>query len=45
MKDRKHGLSQVEVEGLLSLLRNCAHAQPDTSNDGIAFDYDYQQQV
>ena len=43
VKDRKHGLSQVEAEGLLTLLRNCAHAQP--SSDGIAVDHGYQQQV
>ena len=45
VKDRKHGLSQTDAEVLLSLLRNCAHAEPDTSSDGTAFDHSYQQQV
>ena len=45
VKDRKHGLSQTDAEVLLSLLRKCAHAEPDKSNDGTAFDHHYRQQV
>lgn len=45
VKDRKHGLSQTDAEVLLSLLRNCAHAEPEMSNEGTAFDHNYQQQV
>ena len=45
VKDRKHGLSQEDAEVLLSLLRNCAHAQVNETNEGVSFDYNYQQQV
>ena len=29
VKDKKHGLSEADAEQLLSLLRKCAHAQPN----------------
>ena len=45
VKVNKHGLSQVDAESLLTHLRKCAHAQPNTSNDGVPFNHNYQQQV
>ena len=42
VKDKKHGLSEADAEQLLSLLRKCAHAQPNLTTPS---DHSYKQEV
>ena len=42
---QKAWTSTDRCRGLIVSVENCAHAEPEMSNDGTAFDHNYQQQV